>query len=175
MMRAALVLLLGLAGCASPLHQLPESWPAVQPATGCPDLAGNFENVGATSGPFGAALSWFVMPSPDPEKRKHLEGAYRIEIAGRAEQELDVSAWRRTAFVERRTLKRNVDYRCENGALVLSLPPQHHSTQRGALLARATDNSLIARTTSLEAGMAYYILPYAVPMRVWARFEALPR
>ncbi len=70
------------AGCANPLQSPPEHWPAVPVSAGCPALAGAYDNVGATSGKFGAALTWFVMPSDDAATRKHLEGAYRIEIAG---------------------------------------------------------------------------------------------
>jgi hypothetical protein len=171
----ALLALLALGGCASPLQQMPASWPAIQPATGCPNLAGTYENVGATSGKFGAALSWFVMPSNDAETRKHLEGAYRIEIVGDSEREMDVSAWRRNAFIARKTLRRDVDYRCEAGEVVLSVPSHGGSLLRGASLVRATDLSLIARTSSVEVGTVYYIVPYALPSRVWARFETLPR
>lgn len=167
---ALLVALLG-AGCASPLQSVPEAWPAVVTAAGCPDVAGAYDNVGATSGKFGAALSWFLMPSQDAATRKHLEGAYRIEVAGDARTELDVSAWRRNAFVARRALKRGADYDCEDGALVLSLPAQAGSRLRGAALMRAADGSLLARTSSVETGLAYYVLPYALPTRVWARFE----
>lgn len=171
----ALACLLLPAGCASTMQQVPESWPAIRPSAGCPDLAGTYENVGVTSGKFGAALSWFVMPANDDKTRKHLESAYRIEIVGDSEREMDVSAWRRNAFVARRTLKRDVDYRCEEGAVVLSVPSQGGSMLQGASLARATDLSLIARTSSVEVGVKYFILPYAIPARVWARFETLPR
>ena len=91
-----------LAACANPMQALPEAWPAVEAATGCPDVTGAYDNVGATSGKFGAALSWFVLPSNDAPTRKHLEGAYRIEIAGDPATALEVSAWRRNAFVARR-------------------------------------------------------------------------
>ncbi len=134
-------------------------------------LAGAYDNVGATSGKFGAALSWFLMPSQDVPTREHLEGAYRIEIAGDPARELEVSAWRRNAFVARRTLRHGVDYQCEQGTLSMSLPSQSGSRMRGAALSRATDGSLIARTSSVETGLAYYVLPYAIPRRVWARFE----
>jgi hypothetical protein len=175
MRRIALAALLAIAGCANPIQPLPESWPAILPSAGCPNLAGSYENVGATSGKFGAALSWFLMPSNDPATRKHLEGAYRIEIVGDADREMDVSAWRRNAFVARRTLKRGVDYRCEAGEVQLSLPSHGAHTLQGAALGRAADLSLIARTSSVEVGLAYYIVPYALPSRVWARFETLPR
>jgi len=168
---ALLVLAVLLCGCANPLQSPPESWPVAAAAKGCPDVAGAYDNVGATSGKFGAALSWFLMPSQDAATRKHLEGAWRIEIAGDPAQEIEVSAWRRNAFVARRTLKHGTDYGCEDGALVLSLPAQSGSRLRGAALMRATDGSLLARTSSIETGLAYYILPYAVPTRVWARFE----
>ena len=160
-----------LAACANPMQTLPEAWPAVEAAKGCPDVAGAYDNVGVTSGKFGAALSWFVLPSNDAPTRKHLEGAYRIEIGGDPAAALEVSAGRRNAFVARRSLKHGVDYSCEEGALVLSLPSQSGSRLRGAALMRATDRSLIARTNSVETGLAYYILPYAIPSRVWARFE----
>lgn len=160
-----------LAGCANPIQSPPESWPAIAAGAGCPVLAGAYDNVGATSGKFGAALSWFLMPSQDAATRKHLEGAYRIEIAGDPARELDVSAWRRNAFVARRTLRHGVDYQCEEGALSMSLPSHSGSRLRGAALFPATDGSLIARTGSVETGLAYYVLPYAIPMRVWARFE----
>lgn len=159
------------AGCANPLQSPPEHWPAVPVSAGCPALAGAYDNVGATSGKFGAALTWFVMPSDDAATRKHLEGAYRIEIAGEPGRELDVSAWRRNAFVARRVLKPDTDYRCEEGALVLTLPADGSSRLRGAALALAADRSIIARTSSVEMGMKYYLLPYAIPTRLWARFE----
>ncbi|MSQ55354.1 MAG: hypothetical protein EXR31_08315 [Betaproteobacteria bacterium] len=159
------------AGCANPMQSMPPDWPAVESAAACPALAGAYDNVGATSGRFGAALSWFVMPSQDAATRKHLESAYRIEIAGDPATELDVSAWRRNAFVARRTLKPGTDYNCEEGALVLSLPGEGASRLRGAALMRATDRSIVARTNSVEMGLKYYVLPYAIPSRVWARFE----
>jgi len=162
------------AGCANPLPDLPEHWPAVPASAGCPPLAGAYDNVGATSGRFGAALTWFVMPSDDAATRKHLEGAFRIEIAGEPGRELEVSAWRRNAFVARRVLKPDADYRCEEGALVLTLPADGSSRLRGAALMRAADRSIIARTSSVETGMKYYVLPYAIPTRVWARFETQP-
>ena len=169
---SAVVLL--AAGCASPLQEPPSEWPAVETVRGCPAVAGRFDNVGATSGKFGAALSWFVMPSNDAATRKHLEGAYRIEIAGDPAKELDVSAWKRNAFVARRVLKPGEDYNCEEGAMVLSLPSDGGSRMRGAALMRAADGSLMARTSSVEVGLKYFILPYAIPTRVWARFEPQP-
>jgi len=168
---AVLVAAALLAACANPLHAPPGEWPAAAAATGCPDMAGAYDNVGATSGKFGAALSWFLMPSDDAPTRKHLEGAYRIEISGDPLALIEVSAWRRGGFVARRTLRHGVDYSCEEGALVLSLPSQSGSRLRGASLQRATDRSLLARTTSIETGLAYYVLPYAIPTRIWARFE----
>lgn len=162
------------AGCANPVHEPPADWPPVERASGCPAVAGTYDNVGATSGRFGAALSWFVLPSDDAQTRKHLEGAYRVEIAGDVATALDVSAWRRNAFVARRTLKAGADYACEDGALVLSLPSEGASRLRGAALMRAADGSLVARTNSVEVGLKYYVLPYAIPTRVWARFEPQP-
>lgn len=171
---APAVVALVVAGCASPLQEPPREWPAIEATRGCPAVAGAYDNVGATSGKFGAALSWFVMPSNDAATRKHLEGAYRIEIAGDPLRELDVSAWKRNAFVARRVLKPGEDYSCEEGAMVLSLPSDGGSRMRGAALMRAADGSLMARTSSVEVGLKYFILPYAIPTRVWARFETQP-
>ena len=171
---ALAVVALVAAGCASPLQQPPREWPAIESARGCPAVAGAYDNVGATSGKFGAALTWFVMPSNDAATRKHLEGAYRIEIAGDPQKELDVSAWKRNAFVARRLLKPGEDFSCEEGAMVLSLPSDGGSRMRGAALVRAADGSLMARTSSVEVGLKYFILPYAIPTRVWARFETQP-
>lgn len=161
-----------LAGCANPLQSPPEAWSVAKPSTGCPAIEGAWDNVGPTSGRFGAALSWFVMPSDDAATRKHLEGAYRIEIAGDPARGLEVSAWRRNAFVARRTLEAGRDYECEAGELVLSLPAEGTSRLRGAALMRATDGALLARTSSVEVGLKYFVLPYAIPSRIWARFEA---
>lgn len=177
-MKAGIVVLVCVAslaaGCASPLQEPPREWPAIEAASGCPAVAGSYDNVGATSGKFGAALSWFVLPSNDAATRKHLEGAYRIEIAGDPSKELEVSAWRRNAFVARRLLRPGADYSCEEGAMVLSLPSDGGSRMRGAALVRAADGSLMARTSSVEVGLKYFILPYAIPTRVWARFEPQP-
>ena len=161
-------------GCASPLQSPPDHWPAVQASAGCPALAGAYDNVGATSGKFGAALTWFLMPSNDAVTRKHLEGAYRVEISGEPGGNLDVSAWRRNAFVARRVLRPDADYTCEEGALVLTLPADGSSRLRGATLAQAADRSILARTNSVDMGLKYYVLPYAIPTRVWARFEPQP-
>lgn len=160
-----------LAACANPLQSPPGEWPAAVATGACPGIAGAYDNVGATSGKFGAALSWFLLPSDDAPTRKHLEGAYRIEVAGDPAASLEVSAWRRAGFVARRTLRHGVDYECEEGALVLTLPSQTGSRLRGARLQIAADRSLLARTTSVETGLAYYVLPYAIPTRIWARFE----
>ncbi len=159
------------AGCANPMQSMPAEWPAIEASAACPSLAGAYDNVGATSGRFGAALSWFLMPAQDAATRKHLEGAWRIEIAGDPAVELDVSAWLRNAFVARRSLRPGTDYSCDEGALVLSLPADGGTRLRGAALMRAADRSIVARTSSVEMGLKYYILPYAIPSRVWARFE----
>ena len=172
--RCTVIVAMVLAGCASPLHAPPRDWPAAVVESGCPALAGTYDNVGATSGKFGAALTWFVMPAKDEATRKHLEGAYRVEITGDPATALDVSAWKRNAFVARRVLKPGEDYACEDGMLVLSLPGEGGSRMRGAALARATDASLLARTSSVEVGLKYFVLPYALPSRVWARFEPQP-
>ena len=58
--------------------------------------------------------------------------------------------------------------------MVLSLPSDGTSRMRGAALMRAADGSLMARTSSVEVGLKYFILPYAIPTRVWARFEPQP-
>ena len=171
---ALLAAVLLASGCANPLQSPPDHWPAVQASGGCPALAGAYDNVGATSGRFGAALTWFVMPSGDAATRKLLEGAYRVEIAGEPGAALDVSAWRRNAFIARRVLSPGADYHCEDGALVLALPADGTGRLRGAALSIAADRSIIARTSSVEMGLKYYVLPYAIPTRVWARFEPQP-
>lgn len=169
-----LMLSLLTAGCVSPINidrqSYPQNWPSIAPMTrACPDLSGIYGNVDLGS-PSIHLASW-VLPNTtyplDRIDRVQLNGPangiVRIRLLRHPDIEVAVREWRN-----------GVDFRCEQGWMVLTMPDlaQPMPFVIGSFRPRFTrtvDSQLVAEVNERGTGVVLFV-PFLSIYRHWHRY-----
>jgi hypothetical protein len=167
---AVVLLAVGLASCVS-IEQpaYPTDWSPVVAGTGtCSDVTGTYAN----SGPGPVLLAKWILPKTTAS----LERIERVQLAGPRSGSITVRLIEGSSVeVAVRVWKEGIDYRCENGWLVLSLesvviPPFGYF--KAARLARTVDRQLVVESTQTTFGLAPAapLVPVAHHDSKWHRY-----
>ncbi len=176
---ACLAVSFALSGCIS-AGTPPPSWPApiLSEKDPCPDLSGSYENIGADAkGGKAVPLALILFPeasrnwtSAQVTTQRRFRNASHVRVAGPRRDGMKVEAWRGEDLLGSR--ERGVGlgdgFSCEGGALRVSLPATGDAvsgvffdTFRSAAVMRASDGSLLVKTSGLGVGLGFYLIPLA--------------
>jgi hypothetical protein len=182
-----------LAGCIS-AGTSPQSWPAPVLADGnaCPDLSGIYENLGIeATGQSHGAIPLSLIFNPEVARnwtkeqaitRRKFSDASHVRVYGPNQHGLKTEVWNQSELfrVSKRSGELGGDFGCEGGALRVSLPVTgdvgggvFFETFRSAMVMRASDGSLLVKTSSLGLGMGFYLIPLAAGVEGLARYRTM--
>jgi len=188
---ANLAVPLVLGGCVS-AGTPPESWPTpvLAESDACPDLSGTYENSGATAkGNNATPLALVVLPEADKNwtasqvsARDKVANASHVRFYGPRQSGMKIEVWHGTDLIERieRGGGLGDGFSCEGGALRVSLPATGQAvagvffdTFKSAMVMRASDGSLLVKTSSLGVGLGFYVIPLAAGMEGMAHYKTV--
>jgi len=186
---AVLFVVISLFGCIS-IEVPPEHWPTPEtaPRNGCPDLSGSYHNHGRgidekhSGGPLAthifpqAAKNW---TKSDAKARERFSKASHVTFYGPNEDGLVVEVWQGKELLGRIERQLNLDagFRCDSGALLVSLPVYAEASAgvffdafRETAIVPATDGSIIVKFGSTGFGLGFYVIPVAMRFESWALY-----
>jgi len=156
------LLALGCASCvAIDRRDYPKDWSPVRAAVGpCPNLTGSYANRGY-SGTEESLAQWIL-----PKTTYPLERIERVSIVGPVNGIVTVRLMEGPSLeAAAREWKQDVDYRCDNGSVVLSLqgffaPLPAFGYSKEARLTRTVDGQLVVETAETGAGVIVFVPGY---------------
>lgn len=185
------VIVLLLFGCAS-IESPPEHWPTpVKPQSdGCPDLSGSYNNHGSgvDEKHSGGSLATHIFPQAaknwtklDVEAYERFSSASHVTFYGPNKDGLTVEAWKSKELLGRIERQKDTDvgFRCDAGALVVSLPVYAQamggaffSTFRTVAIMPAVDGSILVKDGNIGVGLGFYFIPVAMKFEGWALYPS---
>ena len=183
----------GLQGCISAGNP-PESWPTpvLAERNACPDLSGTYENRGIDpKGENTTPLALIVFPEVNKNWTRSqvtiadkFRKASHLIFAGPNLKGLKIEAWRDDELLAK--IERGVElgngYRCNGDALDVSLPARGQAQAgiffdvfNSAAVMRASDGSLLVKTSGLGVGLGFYLIPLAGSMEGLGRYLRINR
>lgn len=167
-----------LSGCSS--HgAYPVEWGGLSPAVAdsCPSLAGEFQNAGERAVPEGGSpqysppylSSYFLADTAATARAK------RVRITGDANAGLSVEVLGEAASLESHILRRDEDYRCEDGWLLLAssrwVAEQVSGFESMTYRFRKTNDGALVVQVNASAFGVILVVPIAGSSTEWHRFQ----